>query len=140
MKLQNIKLITCALCLFIIMSCTNTANKNQSQEPTDRNKIEQATQNDSIKKILPKIIDFNATWCGPCKMMAPIIDKIEQKYAGKITVEKVDVDNNSELAKQYGIESIPTIIYIDASGKETNRTIGFLPEDELTKNIEKLIH
>ena len=65
----------------------------------------------------PAIIDFYATWCGPCKAMAPILDSISKDYAGKIDVYKIDVDKESELAGAFGIQSIPTLLMIPAKGE-----------------------
>ncbi len=65
----------------------------------------------------PAIIDFYATWCGPCKQLAPVLEEISKKYAGKLVVYKVDTDKNKELAQVFGIRSIPTMFFVPANGK-----------------------
>ncbi len=76
-----------------------------------------------LKSDLPVLVDFFAEWCGPCKMAAPILDQLNDDYAGKLKIVKVDVDQ-SELSGKYGVMSIPTVVMFK-SGKETDRKIGF---------------
>jgi thioredoxin 1 len=77
-----------------------------------------------LKSDLPVMVDFYAEWCGPCKMAAPIIDELSDQYQGKVVIGKVNVDENSQTAGQFGVMSIPTVImYKD--GKEVNRKVGF---------------
>jgi len=80
------------------------------------------------------LVDFFATWCGPCKMMGPIIDDIAK--TSKITVGKIDVDENEDLAREYGIMSIPCIIYFK-DGKEVNRSVGMANKEDLLKMMEE---
>ena len=79
----------------------------------------------------PVLVDFNANWCGPCQMLKPIVDEIsEEKKDYKFV--SINIDDNYELAEQYGILSIPCLV-IMKDGKETNRSIGFISKDELEK-------
>ena len=80
------------------------------------------------------LVDFFATWCGPCKMMGPIIEDIAK--TSKITVGKIDVDENEDLAREYGIMSIPCIIYFK-DGKEVNRSVGMASKEDLLKMMEE---
>ncbi|MDF2950305.1 MAG: thioredoxin [Sedimentibacter sp.] len=84
------------------------------------------------------LVDFWATWCAPCRMIAPIIEKIADQYDGKVTVAKVDVDQQQELSIRYGISSIPTVIFFK-EGKIASKEIGVKPLNSFTKMIESNI-
>ena len=83
------------------------------------------------------IVDFWATWCGPCKMLGPTIEEIAGELDGKIAVGKVDVDENRELAIKYGVMSIPTVIYFK-NGEEAARLIGVQSKEKLIETANKL--
>lgn len=83
----------------------------------------------------PVLIDFFATWCGPCKMLSPVIEEIANEYGDKIKVAKVDVDEEPELASAFEIESIPTVI-IMKNGKPTNKIIGLRTKNDIIKLID----
>lgn len=81
------------------------------------------------------LVDFWAEWCGPCRMMGPVLDKLAAQYAGKVTVGKINVDNEGELAQQFGVSSIPTLILMK-DGAESKRYVGVTPEAELTRALD----
>ncbi len=85
-----------------------------------------------LQSEIPVLVDFWATWCGPCRMVAPIISEIAEEFHGKAKVCKVDVDEQSALAIRYGIQSIPTVI-IFKDGKIADTVIGYRPKDAYTK-------
>ena len=85
----------------------------------------------------PAIIDFYATWCGPCKMVAPIMAEIAKEKAGKIDVYKVDIGKEKELADAFGIQSIPTVLFIPMKGKPI-MTQGAMPKSEFEKVIKQI--
>jgi len=83
-----------------------------------------------------KVLDFWATWCGPCKFMEPIIDELEKELHGKVQFEKINVDENQELTAKHGVMSIPTYI-IEKDGTEQERIIGATQKDNFIKAINK---
>ena len=80
-------------------------------------------------------VDFWAAWCGPCKMLAPVIDQLAERYEGKALVGKVNVDEESGLAARYGVMSIPTVIYFK-DGKEIDRKVGVMPANAFTTVLD----
>lgn len=83
-----------------------------------------------------KIIDFWAPWCGPCKMMNPILEEVEKEYSAKIEIVKVNVDEAQDQAVKHGVMSIPTYVFIK-NGQEVDRLIGYTAKKELVARIEK---
>ena len=86
----------------------------------------------------PVVIDFYATWCRPCKMMSPIVEQLAKQYAGKIDFYKVDIDQDPELASVFGIQSIPTFLFIPMKGKPTAQ-MGMMEKEEMETVINSLI-
>ncbi len=78
----------------------------------------------------PVLIDFFATWCGPCKMMAPVIDEVAAEQAGQVDVYKIDIDENPDIAQKYGIMSIPTFI-VFKNGEPAAQTLGARPKEQI---------
>jgi len=89
-----------------------------------------------LDSTIPVLIDFWAPWCGPCRMVAPVVEQIAMEYAGKAKVGKVNVDDNPTVATNYGIRSIPTLIVVKA-GKVIGQVIGAVGKGELMKLLDK---
>ncbi len=119
--------------LFSTVSCNTATDKTNSDSAVIKNdnKIEHLTNSDFKTKVfnyenskewkyegdLPCIVDFYASWCGPCKMIAPTLEELSKEFDGKIKIYKIDVDEEKELARSFGIESIPTLWFCTAKGK-----------------------
>lgn len=136
--------------------CINAQTKEgtkNSTESTTAGKVISLNKADFLKKVFdfeknpqewtyegnkPCIIDFYATWCGPCKKVAPILEELAQTYKDKIVIYKIDVDKENELATAFGIQSIPTILFVPGKGIP-RLTQGALPKEELVNQIESFL-
>jgi thioredoxin 1 len=93
-------------------------------------------EQDVVQSDVPVLVDFWAPWCGPCRMVAPVVDEIAEQYAGKIKVVKLNTDENPGVASQYGIRSIPTLM-IFKGGNKVEVVVGAVPKATLAKAIEQ---
>jgi len=91
-----------------------------------------------LQSEVPVIVDFWAPWCGPCKMVAPILEKIAKDFDGKLLVAKINTDENQEYAGRYGVQGIPTMLFI-AGGKILHRQVGAVPENVLRDTIDQFL-
>lgn len=156
--MKSIKTLTAIFALslaFITTACAgNKENKsmNSQNEQSDM-ETTSLTKADFLKKVYnyeanpnewkfegsrPAIIDFYATWCGPCKAMAPVLESIGKEYTGKVDVYKIDVDKESELAAAFGIRSIPTLLMIPAK-RDPRILQGAMPKEQLTKIVDEFL-
>lgn len=113
-------------------------NKRGFSMNTILNTSDNSFSNDVLKSELPVLVDFWATWCGPCRMLSPIVDKVAENFVNKVNFVKVNVDECPETANEYNIRSIPTLLIFKA-GKVVATQIGALSETQLKEFIEKNI-
>ena len=86
----------------------------------------------------PVLVDFFAEWCGPCRMVSPIIDELAQEYEGRVVIGKMDVDNNDEVVGQFGIRNIPTVLFLK-NGEMVDKIVGATSKDKFVEKIEALL-
>ena len=86
----------------------------------------------------PALIDFYASWCNPCQMLAPVLEELSEEYAGKVDIYKVDVDDERDLADIFGIRSIPTLLFIPMEGSP-KRTMGAMPKSQLKELLDSML-
>ncbi len=96
---------------------------------------DQNFENEVLKADIPVLVDFWATWCQPCKMVAPILEELAGEYQGKLKVAKVDVDQNPAVSSKYGIRSIPSL-YLFKGGEVVETMVGAVPKQHILKRIE----
>ncbi len=128
-----------ALALVLFSSC---APDNQTSVAVDDSRVVKLTKDNFPAEVLkssqPVLVDFWATWCGPCKMIAPIVAELAGEFEGRAKVGKVDVDAETDLAKQYNISAIPTLL-IFKDGKVVNQIVGLRGKADLKKELEKFV-
>lgn len=100
--------------------------------------ITDASFEDVLKSDKPVVIDFWAEWCGPCRMVGPIVEELAGEYADKVTIGKVDVDNNDDITSKYGIRNIPTILFIK-NGEVVDKQVGAAQKAVLVEKIENML-
>lgn len=123
--------------------CSETSFLHErQQEMASANVIELTTANweqEVAKSDKPVLVDFWAVWCGPCRMLAPTIDKLAEQFAGKVKVGKLNTDHSPEIAVKYGINSIPQVLLFKGSETPIDKKVGVQPEAEFVKMIHRAL-
>jgi thioredoxin 1 len=99
---------------------------------------EQNYEDEVLKSEIPAVVDFWAPWCGPCRMIAPVMEKLSEEYQGKVKFCKVNVDENQQLAANAGVQSIPLLVFYK-DGKKVDESIGAVPEPVIRPKIDALL-
>jgi thioredoxin 1 len=149
--MKRIITITAILTLLLITIISAKPGKKSPVNESNINVIQ--LTNDTFKKMVfnyeknkewkyegtqPAIIDFYATWCGPCNRMSPIVEEVAKEYSGKIVVYKVDTDKEAQLAQSMGISSLPTLIFIPVKG-QPRASIGLITKESLVKAVNEVL-
>lgn len=147
--------IVALLSLITITACAGGNNKQTTTNQKEKSKMEaiHLTKAEFLKRVcnyeanpnewkyegtVPCIVDFYATWCGPCKMLSPIMEELAKEYDGKIVVYKIDVDQEQDLAAAFGVQSIPTLLWCPMKGNPTV-TRGAMMKNDLKKMIDQTL-
>ena len=93
---------------------------------------------ETLQEGKPMVLDFWATWCGPCRMVSPIMDELAEDYAGRVNIGKMNVDENNDIVAQYGIRNIPTVLFFK-NGELVDKIVGAVPKDKFVAKIEALL-
>ncbi len=99
---------------------------------------DQSFDTEVLQSPIPVLVDFSAEWCGPCKMLAPVIEELADEYAERVKVGKVDIDNNRQTPSQYDIQGVPTLI-IFKNGQPVKKFVGLISKDKITEALEELL-
>ena len=91
-----------------------------------------------LKSKTPVLVDFFAEWCGPCKMIAPLVDELATEFDGKAKIVKLNVDESMDTSQKYGVMSIPTLIFFK-NGEEVDRLVGAMPKDTMAEKLQALV-
>jgi thioredoxin 1 len=138
-RMKSVWIVVGVIAIGVIMALKGNSPQQCGCIPSITEPSKQATKPGELNRSgRPRLLDLGATKCIPCKKMAPILDELKEEYAGRMDVEFIDVWKNRDAGGQYGIQSIPTQIFFDASGKELFRHEGFFAKEDILKKWREL--
>ena len=126
------------LILLAIFSLWNVADAQKVKVVSHKEFYDYISQG-SVASAKPAVFDFNATWCGPCRMLAPILEELAAEYEGRVNFYSIDVDKNKELAKQLEIQGIPYLLFFKNGTSEPEELVGLSDKEELKAMIDKIL-
>ena len=142
------KIFLCLVALMALVACNNNKSENQDVEGNEAQteaavEAEEESQDGWMKQTTlmankPMVVDFYATWCGPCKELAPVLDELEKKYEGEVIFQRIDVDQRPELAQEFGIQAIPMLMFITPKG-EYQTIVGYQDAPVIEERIAELL-
>lgn len=148
MKVKIMQLVVAVALSAGMMACNSSAREMKEAKDTQEEIAEasgepiELGENDILEfgapQPMPIVVDFWADWCGPCRQLSPIYHEVSKMYAGRVKFLKVNVDKCPEIAKQYGVESIPTLLFVNQQGI-INKNIGFMDKDALIGAVESIL-
>ena len=133
--------------LLALVACNNNKNESQNEESneaqTEATVAEEESQDGWMKQTTlmankPMVVDFYATWCGPCKELAPVLDELEKKHNGEVIFQRIDVDQRPELAQEFNIQAIPLLMFITPTG-EYQTLMGYQEAPVIEEKIAELL-
>ena len=153
--MRNLKSLLMVAVALILVSCSMSAKpeKNETEKASAQGEVIALNKADFLSKVYnyeknqtqwvyegnkPAIIDFYADWCGPCKMISPILEELAKEYEGKVTIVKVNVDENGDIAGRYGVMSIPNLVLFK-NGDVVKQVVGFQPKNQLQALLNSAI-
>ncbi|MBQ6167316.1 MAG: thioredoxin family protein [Muribaculaceae bacterium] len=141
------KIFICLVAVLALVACNNKS-ENQNVEATEAEQVEAAVtpevsqdgwgKQNTLKSNKPMVVDFFATWCGPCKQLAPVLEEIEKNHQGEVIFKRIDVDQEPELAMEFKIEGVPTLFFITPDG-EYQSLVGYQDAPVIEAKIAELL-